>query len=83
MSAIFPPIRRIGYDVNRFYRMKRGEATSMETFIAFCIAFNVSIQNTIEMLKSLGVAFNPTDKVHSAYCYLISECRGGTPFKVQ
>lgn len=67
---------KTGYDSNRFYRMKRGEAPSMVTLVTFCMAFDISIQNTVEILRSLGVTFSPTDKVHAAYCYLISECRG-------
>lgn len=58
--------------------MNRGEPTSMETFVAFCVAFDISIQNATDMLKSLEVAFNPTEKLHCDYCYLISECRGKT-----
>lgn len=72
---------KTGHDINRFYRMRRGEPTSMVTFITFCIAFEIDIQNTIEMLKSLGVVFNPTNKTHAAYCYLISECRGNSIYK--
>lgn len=65
-----------GYSAQRFYRMNNGKTTSMETFVAFCIVFEVDIQNAVDLLRSLGIAFNPTNIAHCAYSYLISECKG-------
>jgi len=67
---------RTGYSVQRFYRMNNGATTSMETFVAFCIAFEIDIKNATKLLRSLGITFKPTDVAHCAYSYLISECVG-------
>ena len=69
---------RTGYSAQRFYRMRKGEPTSMETFVAFCIAFDIGIQTATDLLRSLGITFNPTNIAHCAYTYLISECVGMT-----
>lgn len=67
---------RTGYSVQRFYRMNNGKTTSMETFVSFCVVFEIDIQNAVDLLRSLGIAFNPTNIAHCAYSYLISECKG-------
>lgn len=49
---------------------------TMKTIVAFCIACNLDILNTIALLESLGLTFKRTSKVHYAYSYLIVNCRG-------
>lgn len=49
---------------------------TMKTIVAFCIACNLDMLNTITLLESLGLTFKRTSKVHYAYSYLIVNCRG-------
>ena len=49
---------------------------SMRSIIAFCIACNMDMLNTVTLLESLGLTFRRTGKVDYAYSYLIVNYRG-------
>lgn len=49
---------------------------NMKTIIAFCVACNLDMLNTITLLESLGLSFKKTSLVDYAYCYLIANYSG-------
>ena len=49
---------------------------SMRSIVAFCIACNMDMLNTVTLLESLGLTFRRTSKVDYAYSYLIVNYRG-------
>lgn len=49
---------------------------SMKSIVAFCIACNMDMLNTVTLLESLGLTFRRTSKVDYAYSYLIVNYRG-------
>lgn len=48
---------------------------NMRTLVAVCVSVGLDIVNTESLLKSLGLAFSPTNRVHRAYLYLIENCK--------
>lgn len=50
----------------------------LNTFVAFCIGYEIDLPNAITLRRAYGRAFNVTDPVHYAYMYLISHY-GGKP----
>lgn len=51
---------------------------SMRSIVAFCIACNMDMLNTVTLLESLGLTFRRTSKVDYAYSYLIVNYKSGT-----
>ena len=48
----------------------------LNTFVAFCIGYDIDLTNAISLRRAYGRAFNITDPVHYAYMYLISHYGG-------
>ena len=72
---------KTGYPLKRFYRLIHEESFNIQTLVSFFIVFEIDLQTAFNLLKSLGITFSPTNKVHYAYCYLISEYSGETLYK--
>ncbi len=49
---------------------------SLEKLTAFCIVFDIDIQNLSSLLLKLGVTFKLTDPVHYAYYKLVEDYKG-------
>lgn len=58
-----------------YYRFTH-EIPSLEKLTAFCIVFDVDIQNLSSLLFKLGVTFKLTDPVHYAYYKLVEDYKG-------
>lgn len=58
-----------------YYRFTH-EIPSLEKLTAFCIVFDIDIQNLSSLLLKLGVTFKLTDPVHYAYYKLVEDYKG-------
>jgi len=63
-------------EITNKYREKREYIPLYKTIIAFCIACDLDMLNTITLLESVGLSFRKTNMTHYAYCYLVVNYRG-------
>lgn len=67
-----------GLDSMTFTRLmnKPDYKPNMRTLVTVCVAVGLDVVNTESLLKSLGLAFSPINRVHRAYLHLIENCKG-------
>lgn len=65
---------------NMLYRLRNQidehNPPQMQTLISICIAYDLDIILAQDLLKSLGLGFNPHKKRDYAYTFLLTRCRG-------
>lgn len=49
---------------------------SIQTFMTLCMVYQLNITMVRELRHSYGYDFNPKNRVHQAYVYLLVNCRG-------
>lgn len=58
------------------YRRLTNEVPSLAKLTAFCIVFNIDLENLTSLLYHLGVSIKKTDPVQFAYAKLVEEYKG-------
>ena len=65
-----------GLEPIMFSRMNQpGYTPNMRTLTAVCMALKLDVPTTEDLLKSVGLAFSPVNRVHRAYVYLLENCK--------
>ncbi len=67
------------YDRIKYEARKGGKDTyapSLKTFMTLCMVYQLNITMVKELRRSFGYDFNPKDRLHQAYVYLLVNCRG-------
>ena len=49
---------------------------SLATFMTLCIVYDLDLTMALILRDSYGYGFNRRNRVHRAYCYLLTNCRG-------
>lgn len=57
-----------------YERISNGSNIDFKSIIALCIGYNIDINDSIQLLESMGYTFIPTNRLHQAYKYLIEIC---------
>lgn len=68
-----------GLSPSTYDRIKRGSddwVPSLTTFMTLCMVYQLNITMVKELRRSYGYDFNPRNRVHQAYVYLLVNCRG-------
>lgn len=68
-----------GLGPSTYDRIKRGTddwVPKLTTFVTLCMVYQLNITMVRELRNSYGYDFNPKNRVHQAYVYLLVECRG-------
>lgn len=68
-----------GLGSSTYDRIKRGVddwVPKLTTFMTLCMVYQLNITMVRELRHSYGYDFNPKNRVHQAYVYLLVECRG-------
>lgn len=68
-----------GLGPSTYDRIKRGTdewVPSLTTFMTFCMVYQLNITLVKELRHSFGYDFNPRNRVHEAYVYLLVHCQG-------
>ena len=68
-----------GLGPSTYDRIKRGKdewVPLLRTFMTLCMVYQLNITMVRELRQSYGYDFNPKDRVHQAYVYLLVNCRG-------
>ena len=70
---------------NMLYRLRNqideNNPPKMQTLISVCVGYNLDIILAQDLLKSLGLGFNPHKKRDYAYTFLLTRCRGKNIFE--
>lgn len=73
---------KTGLGPTMFYNLRkwvgRKKPCSKSTIVSVCVGYDVGLKIAEELLRSQGSAFNPHNKIDSAYIMLLSEYRGRT-----
>lgn len=68
-----------GLGPSTYDRIKKGTDSwmpAMTTFMTFCMIYRLTLTEVKELRHSFGHDFNPQNKVHEAYVYLLVNCLG-------
>lgn len=71
--------RVTGLSPSTYDRIKRGVddwVPKLTTFMTLCIVYGLNMAMVSDLRHSYGYDFNPKDRVHQAYVYLLVNCRG-------
>lgn len=61
---------------DRIVRRTDDYVPSLVTFITLCMVYDLDLAMALILRDSYGYGFNRRNRVHRAYCYLLTNCRG-------
>ncbi|MBO6266853.1 MAG: hypothetical protein J6M06_01335 [Synergistaceae bacterium] len=73
----FEEITRLGESTfDRIKADKEGWVPSLRTFMTLCMVYCLNMTMVEKLRASYGYGFNAKDRVHQAYIFLLTKCRG-------
>jgi len=61
---------------DRIKRCSDDYVPSLSTFMTLCMVYDLDLAMALMLRESFGYGFNRRNRIHRAYCYLLTSCRG-------
>ncbi len=61
---------------DRIKRCSDDYVPSLVTFMTLCMVYDLDLAMALLLRESFGYGFNRRNRVHRAYCFLLTNCRG-------